>query len=193
VKAATLQAHDPRMVRLLAYLQAHLDEPLDIESLARLAGVSPRQLDRLFERIFGESPRACLRRLRLERAAGQLRRTRRRILAIALDAGFDSHESFTRSFARRFGHTPAGYRRLPSINLQPRDRGEYWRQALAGGLRRYVENKSRGRAEGARSPDASSSARLRRSGHRVRPCGTRLGTPAYAGSVALKAEPSGIV
>ena len=139
MKAATLQAHDPRFVRLVAYLQAHLDEPLEIEALARLAGVSARQLDRLFARLFGESPRACLRRLRLERAARQLRTSRRRVLNIALDAGFNSHEAFTRSFAHRFGCNPADYRRLPHASLQPRDRGEYWRLALAGGLRRHVE------------------------------------------------------
>lgn len=139
MQRATLEAHDPRLVRLLTYLQDHLDEPLEIEALARLAGVSPRQLDRLFPRLFGESPRACLRRLRLERAAQQLRLGRRRILAIALDAGFDSHESFTRSFSRRFGHTPADFRRLPSATLQPQNRGELWQLALAGGLRRHVE------------------------------------------------------
>lgn len=139
MKSATLQAHDPRLTRLLAYLRSHLDEPLEIEALARLAGVSPRQSDRLFARLFGESPRACLRRLRLERAALQLRSSRRRILAIALDAGFDSHESFTRSFSRRFGHTPSAYRSLPWANLQPLDRGEYWRLAFAGGLRRHLE------------------------------------------------------
>ena len=83
MQRATLEAHDPRMVGLLGYLRDHLDEPLDIEALARLAGVSARQLDRLFPRLFGESTRACLRRLRLERAARQLRRSRRRILAIA--------------------------------------------------------------------------------------------------------------
>jgi AraC family transcriptional regulator len=141
MQRATLDAHDPRLVRLLAYLRTHLDEPLDIEPLARLAGVSSRQLDRVFIRLFGESTRACLRRLRLERAARQLRTTRRRVLAIALDAGFESHEAFTRSFVRRFGHTPADYRRLPGVNLQPQDRGEYWRLALAGGLRRHVEHR----------------------------------------------------
>jgi AraC family transcriptional regulator len=107
--------------------------------LARLAGVSPRQLDRLFLRLFGESPRACLRRLRLERAARELRTTRRRILSVALDAGFSSHESFTRSFARRFGCSPAEFRRRPGASLQPRDRHEIWRLALAAGLRRHVE------------------------------------------------------
>ncbi len=141
MKPTTLQAHDPRFVSLVAYLRDHLDEQLDVEALARLAGVSPRQLDRLFTRLFGESPRACLRRLRLERAARQLRLTRRSILSIALDAGYDSHESFTRSFARRFGHSPAEYRRLPEANLQPQNRGEYWRLALAGGLRRHVEHR----------------------------------------------------
>ena len=127
------------MARLLSHLQAHLDEPVTIESLARIAGVSPRQCDRLFTRICGESPRACLRRLRLERAARQLRCSRRCVLAIALDAGFESHESFTRSFSRRFGPSPSAYRRLAGASLQPRDRGELWRLAVAGGLRRHVE------------------------------------------------------
>jgi AraC family transcriptional regulator len=139
MKAATLRAHDPRLARLLTYLRAHLDEPLAITDLARLAGVSPSQLDRLFLRLFGESPRACLRRLRLERAAGELRASRRRIISVALDAGFSSHEAFTRSFAQRFGCSPSEYRRRPATNLQPRDRGEAWRLALAAGLRRHVE------------------------------------------------------
>ena len=127
------------MARLLAHLRTHLDEPLEFGTLARLAGVSQRQGDRLFSRLFGESPRACVRRLRLERAALELRCTRRRVLAIALDAGFESHESFTRSFSRRFGHNPSAYRRLTPASLQPRDRREFWRLALAGGLRRHVE------------------------------------------------------
>jgi len=139
MKAATLRAHDPRLARLLAYLRAHVDEPLEIADLARLAGVSPSQLDRLFARRFGESPRACLRRLRLERAARELRTTRRRILSVALDAGFSTHEAFTRSFARRFGCSPAEYRRRPAASLQPTYRGEAWRLALAAGLRRHVE------------------------------------------------------
>jgi transcriptional regulator GlxA family with amidase domain len=127
------------MVRLLGYLHAHLNEPLKMAALAQIARVSPRQVDRLFVRMFGESLRACLRRLRLERAARQLRSTRRRVLAVALDAGFDSHESFTRSFSRYFGHNPSAYRRLAVANLQPRNRDAYWRLALAGGLRRHVE------------------------------------------------------
>ena len=127
------------MASLLVYLRTHLDEQLDLEWLARLAGVSPRQTDRLFARLFGESLRACLRRLRLERAALQLRSSRRRVLAIALDAGFESHESFTRSFSRRFGHNPSAYRRLPYANLQPQDRREYWQLAFTGGLRQHIE------------------------------------------------------
>ncbi len=140
MKAATLRAHDARMTRTLSHLATHLDEPPDGPALARLAGVSPRQLERVFARTFGESPRACLRRLRLERAARRLRTARRGILVIALEAGFSSHEAFTRSFKRRFGHTPAAYRALPGLGLSPRGRPALWRLALATGLRRHMES-----------------------------------------------------
>jgi len=129
------------MARLLEYLRCHLDEPLKIDALARIGGVSPRQVDRLFVRLFGESSRACLRRLRVERAARQLRATSAPILAIALDAGFDSHESFTRSFSRHFGRNPSVFRELPRANLQPQSRQAYWTLVFAGGLRSYVEHR----------------------------------------------------
>ena len=139
MKPSTLRAHHIRIPSVLAYLETHLEEPPDLTTLARLAGVSPRHFERVFARIVGESPRACLRRLKLERAARQLRATRRGILTLALDAGFESHEAFTRSFKKRFGQTPAAYRGLPQAGQQPRNRESLWRQALATGLRRHVE------------------------------------------------------
>jgi AraC family transcriptional regulator len=139
MKPATLAAHSARLARAFAHLATHLDEAPDHAVLARLAGVSPRQFERVFARLYGESPRACLRRLRLERAARLLRRGRAHILPLALAAGFTSHEAFTRSFKRRFGHTPTAYRALPRVGQQPRARREFWQQALATGLRRHVE------------------------------------------------------
>ena len=139
MKAATLSAHRPRGAGALAHLAAHLDAPPDLPVLARLAGVSPRQLERVFVRTFGESPRACLRRLRLERAAALVRTTRRRILGLALEAGFESHEAFTRAFKHRFGRTPIEYRRLPQAIPQPRHRHALWQHVLANGLRPHIE------------------------------------------------------
>lgn len=59
----------------------------------------------------------CLRRLRLERAARQLRRTEARVLDVALGAGYGSHEAFTRAFAAHFGAGPDQWRRDPGPRL----------------------------------------------------------------------------
>ena len=139
MKVATLAAHDARLTRVVAWLRMNRDEPADATALARLAGLSPRQFGRVFVRLFGESPAGCQRRLRLERAARGLRVTRRSILPLALEAGFASHEAFTRSFKRHFGKTPAEFRALPVATLQPGCRPVLWRQAFAAGLRRHVE------------------------------------------------------
>ena len=139
MRPATLDAHRARMTRVVEYLAAHLDEPVDATALGRLAGLSPRQLERVFARTIGESPRAHARRLRLERAAVRLRTARSSILTIAIEAGFQSHEAFTRVFRERFGHTPGAYRRLPEATVQPSKRAQLWQLIAATGLRRYVE------------------------------------------------------
>ena len=139
MRPATLHHHRVRIDRLAYHLRNHLDEPLDLSVMAREAGFSPRQLERVFARVTGETPRGFLRRLRIERAAVRLRFTKGSILTIGVEAGFESHEAFTRAFRQRFGQTPAAYRGLTSANLQPRDRAQRWQLALAGGLRRYLE------------------------------------------------------
>lgn len=139
MKPLTLRAHAARLARVRAALAAEFDDPPDLPRLAALAGLSPAQLERVFLRAYGESVRACGRRLRLERAARALRTSRRPILDLALEAGFGSHEAFTRAFRRRFGHTPDAFRNLPRAPALPRRRRELWQTALAVGLRRHVE------------------------------------------------------
>ncbi|HEV3409039.1 MAG TPA: helix-turn-helix transcriptional regulator, partial [Chthoniobacterales bacterium] len=91
----------------------------------------------------GESPRAYVRRLRLERAAVRLQKARASILTVAVEAGFQSHEAFTRVFRQRFGHTPAAYRRLGSTTAQPRARAKLWQHIAASALRPYLEPNTR--------------------------------------------------
>jgi len=129
------------MTRVVQHLCEHLDDPIDSAALATLAGLSPRQLERVFTRTMGESPRAHARRLRLERAAVRLRTSRSTILTIAVEAGFQSHAAFTRVFRQRFGHTPVAYRRLVVATVQPRVRAQLWQLIIAGGLRRHVEKR----------------------------------------------------
>ena len=137
--SATLHAHHHRMLKIREVLDRQLDTPLRMDDLARIAGLSVRQLERVFSRRFGESPRAYQRRLRLERAARRLRKTTRPILVIALEAGYESHESFTRGFLHQFGCGPDEYRRRDLPMTRPRNRESIWQIALAGGLRSHVE------------------------------------------------------
>lgn len=138
IRASTLQAHRSRIARVAHYLREHADETIDFAALARMAGLSARQLDRIFTRTVGETPSSYLRQLRLERAARRLRSSRVSILNVALDAGFESHEAFTRGFRQRFGHTPAGYRALVKVTARPCARRLAWR-LIASELRQHIE------------------------------------------------------
>lgn len=111
MKPLTLRDYKRRLLKVLVHIQQHLDDELTTEELAALACVSPRHFHRIFSGMLGESLAAHLRRLRLERAAVHLTLTRRRILDLALAAGFDSHEAFTRAFTQAFQLSPSEYRR----------------------------------------------------------------------------------
>ncbi|MEQ1570184.1 MAG: AraC family transcriptional regulator, partial [Myxococcota bacterium] len=103
--------HRARIARAVAHLERHLDaRPATAAELAEVAGLSEFHFHRVFRAVVGESVIAHARRLRLERAARRLRGDERRIVEVALEAGFDSHEGFTRAFTGLFGVPPARYR-----------------------------------------------------------------------------------
>ncbi len=85
-------------------------EPLDVDDLARAAGLSRAHFSREFRKAFGEPPHQYLLTRRLERAASLLRSTDRSVAEICLDVGLVSVGSFTSSFGRAFGITPTEYR-----------------------------------------------------------------------------------
>jgi AraC family transcriptional regulator len=60
--------------------------------------------------MVGETPVELLRRLRLERAAWQLGHTDRAVTEIAFDAGYETHEAFTRAFRANYNASPSGFR-----------------------------------------------------------------------------------
>lgn len=82
--------------------------------LASRLCLSRFHLDRMISAVAGEPPVALRRRILLERAAYRLLTTRATILDVAVEAGYASHEAFTRAFARSFGTAPAMWRRRPS-------------------------------------------------------------------------------
>jgi AraC family transcriptional regulator len=95
---------------LLVHIQAHLDEDLTLAVLSAKASLSPAHFQRTFQALIGETPRNYVARLRLERAAFRLLIHDESVLDIALDCGFQNHETFTRAFRRRFGMPPSQYR-----------------------------------------------------------------------------------
>ena len=98
-----------------AFLEA-LAETLDLgsEERARRLHLSRFHLDRIVSATGGEPPGRMRRRVLLERAAFQLAVTERQVVDIALEAGFGSHEAFTRAFSREYGAPPATWRRHPT-------------------------------------------------------------------------------
>jgi AraC-like DNA-binding protein len=98
------------LLRAKDLADARYFEPLDIEALARAAGLSRAHFSREFRRTFGESPHAYLLTRRLERAAALLRNTDRSVADICFAVGLHSVGSFTSSFTRTFGVPPLAYR-----------------------------------------------------------------------------------
>ncbi|MGA2185428.1 MAG: AraC family transcriptional regulator [Bryobacteraceae bacterium] len=110
MKTETLNSYQERMGRVLVHIQNHLDEPMPLDQLAGVASFSPWHFHRIFRGMVGESVKEHVRRLRLERAAQRLKASDRPVLEIALEAGYETHESFTRAFAAMFESSPSAFR-----------------------------------------------------------------------------------
>jgi AraC family transcriptional regulator len=84
------------------------------DALAARLCLSRLHFDRVIASVAGEPPAAFRRRIMLERAAYRLVTTDRTVLDVAVEAGYGSHEAFTRAFARAYGARPTQWRRRPT-------------------------------------------------------------------------------
>jgi AraC family transcriptional regulator len=102
------------LIRVLAFIEQNVEEGLNGERLSEVAGLSRFHFHRRFSQAFGVGVRSYIELVRLRRAAFRLAfRPHQRILEIALDSGFSSHEAFARAFKRAVGQTPSEFRRAP--------------------------------------------------------------------------------
>lgn len=99
-----------RAVETALWLDANAHEPVDLESAARRAGLSPYHFLRSFANILGVTPHQYLLRSRLRRAARALAEDDRPVSDIALDVGFADLSNFVRTFHRAAGVSPRGFR-----------------------------------------------------------------------------------
>lgn len=106
--------------KALWFIESHFAQELSLDDIAAIAGVSRFQLVRAFGYATGTSVMRYVRARRLTEAARALANGAPDILALALDAGYGSHEAFTRAFRDQFGVTPESVRAAGSLaNLEP--------------------------------------------------------------------------
>lgn len=100
------------------YILNHLAESISLYDLAQAAQYSPWHSARIFKDVMGKTPFEYIRQVRLSQAALKLRDEQPKIIDVAFDFVFDSHEGFTRAFSKQFGLSPHQYRKTtPPINL----------------------------------------------------------------------------
>jgi AraC-like DNA-binding protein len=104
--------------RMQEYIENHIMEPITLSNLAKACGYSQWHSERLFKDVIGKTPFDYIRALRLSKAAIILRDKKPRIIDVAFDFVFDSHEGFTKAFSRQFGLSPRSYAKsTPAIQL----------------------------------------------------------------------------
>ena len=99
--------------RMQDYIGQNLGQEITLSSLSRVSLFSPWYSYRLFRQALALTPAEYIRKLRLSRAALRLREEKCRIIDVAFDLGFQSVDTFTRSFYREFGLNPREYAKNP--------------------------------------------------------------------------------
>jgi transcriptional regulator GlxA family with amidase domain len=117
---AARRGGSPKLIEAIALMEANIGEPLTTEDVARLVGVSRRQLERLFRQHLDALPARWYLELRLERAQRLLQESAQSVLQIGLSCGFSSAPHFSNAYRSHFGRTPRDERR---------ERAAAWRAA----------------------------------------------------------------
>jgi AraC family transcriptional regulator len=121
MKPETSSFYELAVQRAVEQIVADLDRALDLRALARGAALSSFHFHRVFRGAVGETPLELQRRLRMERAAWQLRYRDDAVTTIAFAAGYETHESFTRAFRSHYVCSPSEFRqsRTPEACVRP--------------------------------------------------------------------------
>lgn len=109
-KALTSDDYSRRLQRVVAHLTLHLDDNVDLTTLAEIACFSPYHFHRIYRACMGETIRETVSRLRLARAANDLARSTQPVTEVARRAGYGSLAAFNHAFSGAFGKSPTAFR-----------------------------------------------------------------------------------
>lgn len=107
----TVLDYQGRILKVMIYLQEHMDESVDLETLSKIACFSPYHFHRIFTAFVGETLSQYTRRIRLDRAAVSIANSMNPITDIALRSGYETPASFSKAFKRQFALTPTEFRK----------------------------------------------------------------------------------
>ena len=126
------------------YVETHLHEPITLKNLADAAGYSPWHAAKIFKELLGKTPFEYVRALRLSKAAMVLRDGGEKVVDVAFDFVFDTHEGFTRAFSKEFGISPKRYsKEKKPVNLfMPSRIRDYYLMIQKGDLKMNKERKA---------------------------------------------------
>lgn len=137
--SAVLGSRNKKLISAIRIMQENLEEPLEMEEIARRVAVSRRQLERLYQKHAGRSPWQFYFQLRLERAYSLLNETDMSVREIAIASGFGNAQHFARQFKRMFAISPHSYRKTWTLAAKP----EQVRDSEPNPDRSFVAKKSR--------------------------------------------------
>jgi transcriptional regulator GlxA family with amidase domain len=111
VSLGQLAAREPRVATAVRLMESHIEDPLTIEQIAAIIGLSSRRLEIIFKDALGQRPRDYYSAQRLSAARRQLIAGAASAIQIATSCGFNSAAAFSRAYRGRYGETPMETRR----------------------------------------------------------------------------------
>ena len=100
-------------VQIQIFIEKNIMKPITLQQISKTLNYSPYYLSRIFKEVTGQNIFEYIRKIRLTHAAKVLRDHQVKVLDVALDFMFDSHEGFTRAFSKIFDITPKSYQLSP--------------------------------------------------------------------------------
>lgn len=119
-----LGTSQPKLLEVVALMEANIEEPLELEELADAAAISRRQVERLFLRHLGCSPSRYYQSVRLNRARQLLRQTSMAVIDVANACGFTSAPHFSKRYHALYGLPPSSERTCEPVQRAVRARRE---------------------------------------------------------------------
>ncbi|MCP1437804.1 AraC family multidrug resistance transcriptional activator [Erwinia persicina] len=104
---------------LAAWIDANIHRPLKIDDVAEKAGYSKWHLQRMFQRVMGKNLGNYIRDTKLALAAGDLIKTTETVMTISQKYGYESQQTFTRIFAKKYHKPPAAFRKYNALKNGP--------------------------------------------------------------------------